>query len=72
MASQKIPESRAESYRATVTNPVTGAEVAEKLTTESEALFTALPTGVALKLAVTAINGAGESQPGEPFTITLT
>jgi hypothetical protein len=45
--------------------------VAERLVNDSEAVFTGLPAGTHLKIAITSRNDAGESQPSEPVTVQL-
>lgn len=62
---------RAEKYRVRLSNAGSGAEVAARLVAESEAMLSDLPLGTALKIEVTALNDAGESQPSEPVTVTL-
>lgn len=62
---------RAESYRAKVENAGTNAVLATKIVADSDADFAGLPTGVLLRVRITALNDAGESQPGEAVTITL-
>ncbi len=52
---------RAESYRATVFHATTGAKLQERMVQDSDANFSGLPTGIPLRVEVTAINDAGES-----------
>ena len=61
---------RAESYRARVFNAATNAKLAEQLVQDSDAHFTALPTGIPLRVEVTSINTAGES-PAVSGAVTL-
>ena len=61
---------RAESYRASVFNMLTGAKLTEKLVEDSDANFTGLPTGTPLRVEVTSINDAGES-PAVSWTVNL-
>ncbi len=62
---------RADNYRAVLIDVATGQSVAERLVYDSEAVFTGLPTGTHLKIAITSRNEAGESQPSEPVTVQL-
>jgi hypothetical protein len=62
---------RADSYRAVLFDVATGQSVAEKLVYDSEAVFTGLPAGTHLKIAITSRNDAGESQPSEAVTVQL-
>ena len=62
---------RAESYRCSVFNHATNAKLQEKLVEDSDATFAGLPTGIPLRVEVTALNQAGESQP-VTLIITLT
>ncbi len=52
---------RAESYRAAVFNAVTGAKLQERIVQDSDANFSGLPTGIPLRVDVTALNTKGES-----------
>ena len=57
---------RAEKYRArviNVTNP--GTTLATKIVEESEATFDGLPSATSIRVMVTTLNDAGESQPSE-------
>ena len=58
---------RAESYRFVITPAAGGAEVAEKLAGEPEAVFTGLPAGARVNLTVTARNATGESHASAPL-----
>ena len=62
---------RADSYRAVLMDVATGQSVAEKLVNDSEAVYTGLPAGTHLKIAITSRNDAGESQPSEAVTVQL-
>jgi hypothetical protein len=55
---------RADNYRAVVSDSE-GKTLAERLVVESEAMFTGLPSGAAVKVVVTARNSAGESKASE-------
>ncbi len=61
---------RAQSYRASVFNTLTGAKLQERMAQDSDANFSGLPTGTPLRVEVTAINDAGES-PAVSWTINL-
>lgn len=54
---------RAASYRATVFNAATNTKLQEQLVQDSDANFTGLPTGVLLRVEITALNESGESPP---------
>jgi hypothetical protein len=54
---------RAESYRVRVFNDATNVELAETLVQDSDVFFNDLPVAVNLRIEVTAINDAGETQP---------
>ena len=57
---------RADSYRFRVKNAATGAQLAEKLSDEPEAVIPGLPAGANVNITVSARNTAGgESQPSE-------
>jgi hypothetical protein len=57
---------RAEKYRATVTNTANPSVVlATKIVEESEATFDGLPAAASIRVIVTSLNDAGESQPSE-------
>ena len=63
---------RAERYKVQRQTPGATPEWAEVAqVTESETTLTGLPTGVPITLRVLAANAAGDSQPGEPVTVTL-
>jgi hypothetical protein len=58
---------RAEKYRATITNTANpSAVLATKIVEESEATFDGLPAAASIRVTVTSLNDAGESQPSEP------
>ena len=62
---------RADGYRAVLFDAASGQSVAERLVNDSEAVFTGLPAGSNLKIAITSRNEAGESQASEPVTVRL-
>ena len=61
---------RADTYRATVFNATTNAQLQEQLVQDSDAHFTALPVGTPLRIEVTALNAAGES-PAVTLLLTI-
>jgi hypothetical protein len=62
---------RATGYRVIVTNTVGGAELANVLAQDSEAMIERLPVGATVSITVTARNATGESQPTAPITAAI-
>jgi hypothetical protein len=62
---------RAEGYRVVLTETASGSAVAEKLVSDSEAVFTGLTAGSSLQISVTARNEAGESLASEAVGVQL-
>ena len=62
---------RAEGYRVVLTDAANGSALAEKLVSDSEAVFTDLTAGSSVQIRVTARNDAGESQAAEAVGVQL-
>ena len=62
---------RADGYRIVLTDVATGQSIAEKLVSDSEAVFTGLTAGTNIQITVTARNDAGESLASEAVTVQL-
>ncbi len=63
---------RADSYRARIlSNGTPPLEITMRLVSESEATFTGLSSGMSVRVEITAINDAGESQPSQTVTVAV-
>ena len=62
---------RAEGYRVVLTDAANGSTLAEKLVSDSEAVFTGLTAGSHVQIRVTARNDAGESLAAEAVGVQL-
>jgi hypothetical protein len=62
---------RADGYRVRVTNAAGGAQLAEELTQDSEAVIGNLPVGATVNITVSARNATGESQPTASITVVV-